>query len=193
MTDVVERLIQEAVVGARDIEIAIGDQELQFEVWFNYFLTKIGERNLFNKAQVYDDLTFNMDGYNPTLFPVVNQLIKGMSHVGMDLIKPSVAGPVPPELAETFGSMVADDMDDLYWVLFTIVEHGHPLKGVRYATAYRKGELIYPPQDPAFTESYPDESVHQVARGIFIDIRERFIRTTRPELFKTDARGALLP
>lgn len=193
MSDVVERLINEAIVGARDIEIAIGDQELQFEVWFNYILSKIGEHNLFNKAQIYDDLTFNMDGYNPTIFPVVNKLIKGMSYIGMDFIKPSVTGPIPDELAETFGNMVADDMDDLYWVLFTIIEHGHPLKGVRYATAYRKGDLVYPPQDPAFTDSYPDESVHQVTRGIFIDVRERFLRTTRPELFKTDAKGALLP
>lgn len=94
MTDIMDTLIQEAVNGARDITVAIGDQELQFEVWFNYFLSKVGERNLFNKAVIYDDLTFNMDGYSPTMFPVVNQLIKGMSYVGMDIIKPSKTGPV---------------------------------------------------------------------------------------------------
>jgi len=193
MTSIVDTLVQEAVSGARDITVAIGDQELQFEVWFDYFLSKVGERNLFNKAVIYDDLTFNMDGYTPTLFPVVNQLIKGMSYIGLDIIKPSKTGPVPEELAETFGSMIADDLEDLYWILFTVVVHGHPLKGVRYATAYRKGELIYPPVDPTFTDYYPAEHVHEQARGIFIDTKERFLRTTRPELFKTDAKGVLLP
>lgn len=193
MTDVVDKIIQQAVVGARDIEVAIGDQELQFEVWFNYFLTRVGERNLFNKAQVYDDLSFNMDGYTPTLFPVVGQMIKGMTTIGMDFIKPSVTGPIPFGLAETFGDMIADDMDDLYWVLFTIVEQGHPLKGVRYATAYRNGELIYPPVDPSFTDSYPDEMVHEQARGIFVDTRERFMRMVRPELFKCDENGVPKP
>ncbi len=193
MSNVVEQMIQDAINGSRETEVAIGDQELQFEVWFNYFLTRVGERTLFNKATVYDDLTFNMDGYEPTRFPVVNQMLKGMSAIGMDFIKPSIIGPLPEELEETFGSMIVDDMEDLYWVIFTIVEHGHPLKGVRYATAYRNGELIYPPQDPAFTESYPDEDCHQMARGIFIDRKERFIRMIRPELYKTDERGALLP
>lgn len=193
MTNVVDQLIQDAIAGGRDVEVAVGDYELQFEVWFNYFHSRVGVKTLFDKATIYDDLTFNLDGYEPTLFPVVNQLLKGMTTIGMDFIKPSITGPVPEELKETFGSMIADDLDDLYWVLFTIVEQGHPLKGVRYATAYREGEFIYPPVDPTFTESYEDMHVHEMARGIFIDKRERFFKMVRPELFKTDEKGNLLP
>lgn len=192
MTDVVERLIQDALTGANDITVTIDDQELEFEVWFNYFISRIGERNLINAVQVFDDLTFNMDGYQPTVLPVVNQLIKGMSSIGMDFIKPSALPYIDSDEEETLGSILANEFGDMYWVLFTIIEQGHPLKGVRYATAYRKGELVYPPQDPSFTDSYPDESVHAQARGIFIDTRERFFKMVRPELYVIDEKGVLL-
>lgn len=193
MTEVVERMVHDALAGANAANSAIGDLELQFEVWFNYFLSNVGERNLFNKAQIYDDLTFNMDGYTPTVFPVVSQLLRGMSSVGMDIIRPTKSSPLVDDAPETFGSMIADDLDDMHWILFTVIEPKHPYKGVRYATAYRNGELIYPPVDPTFTDYYPDEKVMPFARGIFIDIRERFLQNARPDIFVRDAKGNLLP
>lgn len=195
MSAVIERVVHDALKGSTDITAMIGRTELQLEVWFNYFLERVGERNLFNRVQIFDDLTFNTDGYQPTILPVVNQLVEGMTSIGMDLIKPSpIAFDAEDSelMKETFGELVASEFEDLYWVLFTIIEPKHPLKGVRYATAYRKGELIYPPTDPEFTASYPDEKVHEQARGVFIDVQERFLKAVRPELFKTDVHGKIL-
>lgn len=196
MSAIVERLASEAITGYSDTMAMIGRAELQFEVWFNYMLSKVGEHNLFNKSHIFDDMTFNTDGYEPTLYPVKDQMLEGMCHIGMDFIKPSPWVPIEgddAEEVETLGSMLASETENMYWVLFTVVEPKHPLKGVRYATAYRNGELIYPPQDPSFTDSYDDEKVHGQARGIFIDVNEKFLKATRPELFKTDRNGKLLP
>lgn len=194
MSDLIERLIQKTIMSAKDTTIAIDDQELEFEIWFNYYVSCIGERKLMYLAEIYDDSEFNMDGYQPTIFPVIDNYLKGMSTIGMDFIKPSMVSLRSPDDEDdlTFGSMIANEMANLHWVLFTVVEPDHPLNGVRYATAYSKGELVHPPYDPTFTDSYPDELVHGRARGIFIDTRERFLRSIRPELYKTGTSGALL-
>lgn len=195
MSDIVERLANEAQVGYAETMAMIGRTELQLEVWFNYMYAKVGEHNLLNKSNVFDDLTFNTDGYVPTLYPVRDDMVDGMGSIGMDFIKPScwIAINDEDEGEESLGSMLAEETEGMLWILFTFTEPKHPLKGIRYATAYRKGELIYPPQDPSFTDSYDDEKVHDQARGIFIDVHERFLKACRPELFKTDHHGKLLP
>lgn len=196
--EAVNLLIQNTIAGSKAALHAFDDLELSFEMWFNYVLSRIGEATLRSKLDIHDDLCFNMDGYSPTLMPVVNQLIPGMTTIGVDLIKPSAdalkaASSMGDPMIETFGSMIADDLEGITWVLFTIVEQGHPLKGLRYATAFRDGELTYPPTDPNFTSTYPDEAVHESARGIFIDTRERVLRSVRPDIYALDAKGKLLP
>lgn len=191
MAQAIERLVQEAFTGSKDIITSIGDQELEFEIWFNFIVSRIGVANLINACEIYDDLTFNMDGYKPSTMPVVNNYIKDMKSIGIDFIKPSYLTTVE-QMINDDGDTPVEELNNFYWVLFTVVENNHPLKGVRYATAIHDGELCYPPFDPTFTDSYPDEHVHPSAMGIFIDNRERFIKKVRPELYKVDVKGILL-
>lgn len=174
-----ERVIGDAIVGARKAIVMSDDFETMLEMWVSYMTGRAGGVTGFiNQLNQYDDNTFNTDGYHPTILAVPLNLIAGMSSIGVDLIKGSTVPVQFMYLTDCTSLPVVDQ-----WLIFTVVEQGHPLKGLRYVSGFKDGELCTVLTEPDFTFTYSDEEVILGGRGTFIDKRERFLRAVRPELF----------
>jgi hypothetical protein len=188
MERVIEKVISDAMAGATKAHHLCDAFETMFEMWVGYMVPRLGESTFFDRMQVFDDRTFNLDGYTPTILPAPINLIEGMTSIGVDVIKPN------PTLydREDSNSLVEDLVNDMlvedakisHWLLFTVVEQGHPLKGLRYVAGYLDGELRTCLDDPMFTSTYDEDDLIVGGTGMFIDKRERFLRHIRPELYK---------
>ncbi len=121
-----EKLLGECVTGARKACTLADDLETMFEMWVGYFIDRVGERTFFSRMQTFDDRTFNLDGYQPTIMPAPINLIEGMTSIGCDIIKPS-----PGSYDEDVDVMLVEEAMSSVWLLFTVTEQGHPLKGLR--------------------------------------------------------------
>lgn len=177
-----ERIMGEAITGARKAQTMADELEMMFEMWTGYMTATLGVHNFINRLQTYDDRSFNMDGYQPTIMPVCMKLIEGMTSIGVDVIKPnpSILG-----IMEPYGSeMLLEESMNTLWLIFTVVEQGHALKGLRYVTGFRDGELTISLDDPQFTTTYDDDEYHVGGQGFFIDKRERFLRHVRGDIFQ---------
>ena len=179
MSRALEKVLSQAIGGSRKAQAMADDLETMFEMWTGYMVSRLGEDNFFNQVQVFDDRSFNIDGYQPTIMAAPINLIEGMKSIGVDAIRPNLSN----YGEESSNAMLVAEATSMHWLLFTIVEQGHPLKGLRYVVGYRDGELIVPLDDPMFTATYDDEHFLIGGRGCFIDKRERFLQATRPELF----------
>lgn len=178
MQNILEKVVSQAVEGSRKAQRMADDFETMFEMWTGYMVDRLGERNLFNRVQVFDDRTFNIDGYQPTILTAPLSTIEGMTSIGIDIIKPSKS-----LYDDDSSTMLAEDLENSHWFLFTITEQGHPLKGLRYVAGYLDGELRVMCDDPMFTSTYDDEHLLIGGTGVYIDKKERFLRAVRPELF----------
>lgn len=181
MDRTVERLMSQAVTGARNAISMADDLETMFEMWSGYMVDRLGEEMFLSRLQTFDDHTFNLDGYQPTIMPVAMNMIDGMTSIGVDIIKPSA-----PQLMGEANAMVLEEVKDLVWLLFTVTEQGHPLKGLRYVCGWRNNEITLSLDDPAFTETYSDEEYHTGCQGIFIDKKDRILREVRKDIFKDE-------
>lgn len=180
MSRALEKVLSQAIGGSRKAQAMADDLETMFEMWTGYMIARLGETNFFNQVQVFDDRSFNIDGYQPTILAAPLNLIEGMTSIGVDIIKPNLS--LYGE--ENGNTMLVAEATSMHWLLFTITEQGHALKGLRYVVGYRDGELIVPMDDPMFTATYEEEHFLVGGLGCYIDKRERFLRATRPELFQ---------
>ena len=179
MDRTVERLMSQAVTGARNAISMADDLETMFEMWSGYMLDRLGEEVFLSRLQTFDDHTFNLDGYQPTIMPVSMNMIDGMTSIGLDVIRPT-----PMKITAETNTMVLEEVKDLVWLLFTVTEQGHPLKGLRYVCGWRNKEITLSLDDPAFTTTYSDEECQTGCRGIFIDKKDRFLRQARKDIFE---------
>lgn len=179
MERVLEKIVGQCNEGSRKAQRLADDLETMFEMWTGYMVERLGEANFFNRLQVFDDRTFNIDGYQPTIMSAPLKMIEGMTSIGVDIIKPNVAS-----YGEGVDEMVVAEAEISHWLLFTVVEQGHPLKGLRYVAGYRDGELVVMCDDPMFTATYDEEHILIGGLGVYIDKKERFLRAVRPELFQ---------
>lgn len=177
MDRMLEKVIGEALGGSRKATTMADDLETMFEMWTGYMIGRLGESTFLSRLQVFDDASFNIDGYQPTIMPVPCNLIESMSSIGVDTIRPSM------RLYSTGDTMLLAEAESMNWLIFTVTEQGHPLKGLRYVTGLRGGELVVAMDDPMFTATYDDEHFQYGGTGCYIDKRERFLRAARPEIF----------
>lgn len=178
MERALEKVLVDAIVGSRKIQTMSDDLETMFEMWTGYMYGRTPDKKICG-IKTYSDESFNLDGYEPSVMPVPLKVIAGMTSIGVDLIKHSAY--VPEEL---MSDMLLAEAETTDWLLFTIIEQGHPLKGLRYVTGIRDGEMVVPITDPMFTSTYEDEHFLIGGTGCFIDKRERLIRAVRPEIFE---------
>lgn len=178
MERVLEKLLGEVITGSRKAQTIADDLETMFEMWTGYMYTRLGDKKFTDGLTVYDDSTFNIDGYQPTIMPVPLNIISGMTSIGVDIIKPNTYLYDP-----AIDEMLIAEAATMTWLIFTVVEQGHPLKGLRYIVGHREGELHVPMDDPMFTTTYDEEHFITGGLGCFIDKRERFLRAARPELY----------
>lgn len=179
MERVLEKVIGDAISGSRRAQTLADDLETMFEMWTGYMFSRLGEKKFKAGLQTFEDESFNLDGYEPTIMPVPLQMMPGMSSIGVDMINPTIALYDPG-----LDTMLLAEASTMNWLLFTITEQGHPLKGLRYVTGFREGEVCVPMDDPLFTETYNEEQILIGGLGCFIDKRERLLRTARPEIFE---------
>ena len=179
MDRTLELVVSQAVTGSRNAISAADDLETMFAMWAGYMVDRVGEKVFLSRVQTYDESTFNMDGYQPTIMPVILNMIDGMTSIGLDIIKPS-----PLYLGEGDNCMVAEAAATGLWLLFTVVEQGHPLKGLRYICGWSNKEVTLSIEDPRFTATYSNEECQTGGQGIFIDKKERFLRMVRKDIFE---------
>lgn len=177
MEKVLDRLMTECNAGARKAQTLADDLETMFEMWTGYMASRIGISNFLDRLQTFDDRSFNIDGYQPSIMPVTQGLIADMTSIGVDVIRPNAS------VYDQSDTMVLEDAMSMVWLIFTVVEQGHPLKGLRYVASFRDGELVVGCDDPLFTSTYEDEHIQCGGTGIFIDKRERFLRAVRGDIF----------
>lgn len=177
MDRALEKLLGECNVGSRKAQALADDLETMFEMWTGYMTSRVGVATFLERLECHDDRSFNIDGYQPTIMPVTQSMIEGMTSIGVDVIRPN------PTLYEHADVMVVEEAMSILWLIFTVVEQGHPLKGLRYVVGFRDGELTLSCDDPMFTSTYDDEHCQTGCQGIYIDKRERFLRAVRGDIF----------
>lgn len=179
MDRTIERLMTQAITGARNAISLADDLETMFEMWTGYMVDRLGETVFLSRLQTFDDRTFNLDGYQPTIMPVAMNMIDGMTSIGLDVIKPN-----PHSYDPESDVMLLEEAKNTLWLLFTVTEQGHPFKGLRYVCGYRNSEITLTMDDPMFSATYGEEECQFGCRGIYIDKKERFLRAVRKDIFE---------
>lgn len=176
MDRILRRVVQEACVYTGVAQSLLTGLEHQFEALARYDKLLNPVSSLYDRlGSYYVNEYFCLKTYTPVRVDLPEHLIDGMDCIGVNLVYSEDAQP-------GIGGDVLDEMGP--WVVLTIIQDKHPLKGLVYASNYIDGELRCSVFDPATFDEQADVELIQGGLGTFYDPSDIVLRYCNPKMFK---------